>query len=318
MVSEHGVIAVFESAAPTDSIALVRGVCSIASSPAHARQGRRSLPRCHRPVCRGSLFGRGGDGRPGMPFLSRSAGGRGCAQRFRRLGSCRFGGRPATLPCALRRESRRLPRATWPVLAAVHRPGYDPAGFLRVGASGSGGPTSRLARGWPAGGAVSANADCAWQGPSLGPRPSLGQQPRPAAWPVVASGRRFRHDALCLFAARISGCRGANASLLLPGDRGGIVSDALMVVDRGALGPSRSNMAVGGNGQRLWNYVRTGCEDSQRSCVRASRRYRLHAPRPRRASLLQGHRNVQQSKASCRAKPRHKPELNYFRDREAT
>ena len=294
MVSEHGVIAVFESAAPTDSIALVRGVCSIASSPAHARQGRRSLPRCHRPVCRGSLFGRGGDGRPGMPFLSRSAGGRGCAQRFRRLGSCRFGGRPATLPCALRRESRRLPRATWPVLAAVHRPGYQPNSLLRAGASSGGGPSTSLLLGWPAGGTVSANVDCARQGCRLGRCHPLGRRSCLAAWPVVASGRRRGCHVVPLFAARTSGCRGASASLLLSGNVGGTVPDALMVVDRGALGPSCSNMAVGADGQRLWNPVRTGREDGQRSRVPASRRNRRSSPWPGRASRPSGFRNAQQ------------------------
>jgi hypothetical protein len=96
---------------------------------------------------------------------------------------------------------------------------------------------------------------------------------------------------------------GAEASLLLPGEPGGIVSGALIGGDRGALGPSCSNMAVGADGQRLWNSVRTGCEDGSRSCVRSSRRYRLYAPRPGRASLPRCYRNVQLADAGDGRRP---------------
>jgi hypothetical protein len=214
MVSEHGVIVVFELAASADSLALVRGGYGVASSRARAQPGPRFSPPGHRSACRGRLLCRQGAGGAGFPLLSRTAGGRGCAQRFRSLGSCRFGGRPATLPCAFRRESRRLPRATWPVRAAVHRPGYYPTGFLRAGASGSGGPSSRLLRGWPAGGSISANVGCARQGRWLGRCHLLGRRPWLAAWPVVASGRRPGSHAVALFAARTSGCRGADVKSL--------------------------------------------------------------------------------------------------------
>jgi hypothetical protein len=293
MVSEHEATSVSESTASDDSITLLRGGGSIASSPARARQGRWSLPRYHRRVHRASVSCRQRTGSAGVSRLPRTASDHRNARKLRHRWSRRFGGRPATLLCALRNASRRLPRATWPVLAAVHRPGHDPAGFSKVSASGSGRPGIRQARGRPADGPVSALADRRRPGRSLRPFFLCGRQRWRAPSLMAASSGRPGSHSIHAFPARASRCPDAGASSLPSGNLRGTISDALIVVDRGARGPLCSNMAVGVDRQPWWNPLRTGREDGQRSCGPASRQYRLHAPAPCRASLLRAYRNVQ-------------------------
>lgn len=134
------------------------------------------------------------------------------------------------------------------------------------------------------------------RGVPFAPVGQFGLVPKRQRWrapsPLAASSRSPGCHSVQPFPARASRCRAAGASVLRSGGRGGIVSDALTVVDRGAPGPSCSNLAVGMDRPRWWSPVWTGRADGQRSCGRGSRRYRLHALRPRRASLLRAYRNV--------------------------
>lgn len=97
-----------------------------------------------------------------------TVGGHRPATRFRHLGWCRPGSRPAALLCGIRSASGRRPRATRTVSGAVHRPCCHSRRALDVRAfARSGGDDIRLPR-WNAGGTVSA-AETVLNGRALNP-----------------------------------------------------------------------------------------------------------------------------------------------------
>jgi len=80
---------------------------------------------------------------------------------------------------------------------------------------------------------------------------------------------------------------GASGAMLLPrDDLCGTVPNALTVLDRVGSDSWCSDLAVGVDGWWWWNAMRKGRRDGQRSRHRASRRYRFHAPRPGRGTIL--------------------------------
>jgi hypothetical protein len=80
---------------------------------------------------------------------------------------------------------------------------------------------------------------------------------------------------------------GASGATFLPGGvLCGTVPNALTVLDRVGSEFWCSDLAVGVDGWRWWNALRNGRRDGQRFRPRASRRYRFHAARPGRGTIL--------------------------------